>query len=90
MEGSCFYLSLWYSYLEEVKMLSPIVFKARFFCGDAVVGERELHSWEGEYFEKGSLKAFDVFLEKARLEEQCGCPISVKIAPAIENAPLVL
>ena len=52
--------------------------KIQFFCGDVAIEEREVYAWEGDYFDKETLKDFDVFCEKKKLECQYGCQVSVK------------
>lgn len=52
-------------------------FRARFFCGDAVVMEVELYNWEAEYFRTTDQEPFNESLERRRLAKQLDCPFSM-------------
>lgn len=59
-------------------MRAAPLLKVQFFCGDATIEEMEVYTWEGDYFEKETLRELDILCEKRKLESKFGCKVSVK------------
>lgn len=59
-------------------MVSAPLLRVQFFCGDVTIEEVEVYAWEGDYFEKETLRELDILCEKKKLEDQFGCQVSVK------------